>query len=116
MIVVLNVGGVIFQAWRSTLEESSSFFSGLVSESSEASFFFIDRDPTHFRHILNWLRGSLTYPPDALSFRELMMEAEFYSLQPMVSSLQKISQCRQLSNPNTLENILQTLQRNSSEI
>jgi hypothetical protein len=48
----------------------------------EDGYFFIDRDGTHFRHILNFLRN-----PECLSFelsppalRELKREAEYYGL------------------------------------
>ena len=56
MLVYLNVGGVFFATSRDTLRESDSFFSGLVQNEC-CHEYFVDRDPTHFRHVLNWLRG-----------------------------------------------------------
>ena len=47
--------------------------------------FFIDRDGTHFRYILNYLRtGKLTLPEDKTLVKELLEEAEFYQIQGMV--------------------------------
>ena len=53
--------------------------------------FYLDRDPTHFRYILNYLgRGahieSITPPNDERSLMELLVEARFY----MCERLQEI--------------------------
>ena len=73
----------------STLKVSNSFFSGLVASCDEHSVpIFVDRDPTFFRHILNYIRGAKTYPSDESSVRQLMVEAEFYSMVEYVSFLQ----------------------------
>jgi len=77
--MILNVGGACFQTYAATLGNVSSFFSEFCG-CSESSVIFIDRDPTHFRHILNFLRGSFTHPPTRLEISELMCEAAFYSL------------------------------------
>lgn len=76
--IVLNVGGTKFSTSRTTLGIGiSGFFKGLVQSEVEDQY-FIDRDPTHFRHILNALRGSPTFPPSPSALRELEMEAAFY--------------------------------------
>ena len=60
--VVLNVGGQAFTTSRHTLmAESGSFFSLLMRDdcpirSYAGSHYNIDRDPAHFRIILNYLR------------------------------------------------------------
>ena len=82
----LNVGGTVFETRRETLQNKSSFFAGFET-SAETETIFIDRDPTHFRHILNYLRGVLTFPPTRLGIAELRHEAEFYALDGMVTSL-----------------------------
>ena len=41
---------------------------------------FIDRDPTHFRHILNYMRGGATVPDCRQYIAELRIEADFYAL------------------------------------
>ena len=88
-IVVLNVGGCVFVTRRDTLH--SGFFLGLIetdgSGSEETVEMFVDRDPTHFRYVLNWLRGCRYLPEDDQALTELAWEADFYALDDMVSSI-----------------------------
>ena len=82
MKIVLNVGGRRFETRKQLLEESDSFFSGLLKcEWSEEVF--IDRDPTHFRYVLNWLRGCRSLPEDRQSLIELKEEAQCFALADM---------------------------------
>ena len=81
-VVFLNVGGCYYVTRRSTLTRSNSFFSGLASTTDETEL-FVDRDPTHFRHILNWLRGVRYLPEDDTLLRELSWEADYYALTDM---------------------------------
>lgn len=89
--VRLFVGGTEFVTSRETLTRISSFFSGLMDTSNdnepEDTSCSVDRDPTHFRHVLNYLRGSFTCPPTEREARELMMEADFYALPELVAEL-----------------------------
>ena len=62
-IIRLNVGGVVFATTRGTLQNGAdSFFTALVNDAHTHAYdeasgaIFIDRDPTHFRHVLNYLR------------------------------------------------------------
>ena len=66
-----------------------AMFSGRFdTKPAEDGSYFIDRDGTHFRHILNYLRtGQLTIPDDKILRRELLAEAEFYQVQGIVSEL-----------------------------
>eukprot|EP00494_Astrolonche_serrata_P012518 UN12622 len=56
--------------------------------------FFIDRDPTHFRHILNFLREGKSYltktgildGPDGILY-ELKTEAEFYQIKSLMKAI-----------------------------
>lgn len=85
-IVYLNVGGCFFVTHRETLQRG--FFLGLVeSIAHDDTEVFVDRDPTHFRYILNWLRGSKCLPEDDQTLTELMWEADFYALDDMVASI-----------------------------
>ena len=68
-IVRLSVGGVLFETSITTLTKDSNsmlaaMFSGrhFTSMDGEGRY-FIDRDGTHFRHILNYLRDGETYLP-----------------------------------------------------
>ena len=47
----------------------------------------IKRDPTHFRHILNHMRGSTALPDARDVLCELRFEADFYGLQDMVAQI-----------------------------
>merc|ERR1712228_717030 len=51
--------------------------------------FFIDRDPTHFRYILNYIRnnGHCILPNCTITRRELSIEANFYELHSLVTLL-----------------------------
>ncbi|KAJ7295225.1 hypothetical protein O6H91_Y206200 [Diphasiastrum complanatum] len=48
---------------------------------------FIDRDGTHFRHILNWLREGVVPSLEHSSYQELLREAEYYQLVGFIESL-----------------------------
>ena len=56
---------------------------------AEDGAFFIDRDGTHFRFILNYLRnGKLTLPEGVTALNELQEEAEFYRIKGMLDELE----------------------------
>lgn len=49
---------------------------------------FIDRDPTHFQHILNFLRGGIVPSIDNESQRQsILCEADFYNIRPLIVAL-----------------------------
>ena len=81
-MLALNVGGTVFYTSRETLRAHESFFRGLADADpcDPATPPFVDRDPTHFRFVLNYLRGSRVLPDDPLALRELEVEADFYAL------------------------------------
>jgi len=87
MIVVLCVGGTDFHTRMPTLTETTTYFSALVAAEPDATRFFVDRDPTHFRHVLNWLRGVRHLPQDDVALAELEWEADFYSMKDMVDAI-----------------------------
>jgi len=91
----LNVGGTYFLTTRATLcKDPESFFSKLCQETPEPQLhtdkdetgaFLIDRDPTYFGPILNYLRhGKLVINKD-LAEEGVLEEAEFYNLPDLVS-------------------------------
>jgi len=54
----------------------------------EDGSYFIDRDGTRFRYILNYLRtGQLVVPEDKVVQRELLTEAEFYQIEGIINEL-----------------------------
>ena len=117
-IVRLNVGGSIFCTTRATLcaEESmlSTMFSGRYPTGGGGGDegVFIDRDGTHFRHILNYLRGGeLHLGRDLVTHRALLQEADFYMLsglkEQLLASLSRYEdkgeRLRRLSMDSTIE-------------
>ena len=66
-----------------------AMFSGRFdTKPGEDGTYFIDRDGTHFRYILNYLRtGELVLPKDKTDRRELLTEAEFYQIQGVIDEM-----------------------------
>ena len=92
--VKLNVGGQHFTTSVQTLRKDpnsmlAAMFSGKFdTKPSEDGSFFIDRDGTHFRFILNYLRdGELILPKGATFLEELHKEAKFYQIQGILDGL-----------------------------
>ena len=97
--VILRVGGRDFHTSMVTLRaDPTSLFAGMMNRNSPfrpcgRSTYYIDRDPSHFRLILNYLRGGAhiearTLPSDERYLCELLVEARFY----MCDRLQEIIQ------------------------
>ena len=92
--VELNVGGQHFTTSLQTLTKDTgsmlhAMFSGRFdTKPAEDGSYFIDRDGTHFRYILNYLRtGRLLLPADELVQKELLEEAQFYQIRGIVDGL-----------------------------
>jgi hypothetical protein len=93
--VKLDVGGAIFKTSAATLtvERGSALAamfggSGFDMQVNDEGAYFIDRDGTHFRHVLNYLRGC--FDPETLgdaARRELLVEADFYNLRGLCRAL-----------------------------
>ena len=66
---------------------------GLINmEPRKDGSYFIDRDPTHFRFILNFLRTeNIIVPHDAIAREELLLEAEFYNIKPIIDKLSDLA-------------------------
>ena len=68
------------------MANKNGYFAALLNHhGSEKTDFWIDRDPAHFRYVLNYLRGSVTLPSDDQTLRELLVEADYYCLTDLVS-------------------------------
>ena len=94
--ICINVGGVFFWTSAQTLSRENTFFSGLVhtlESHSETDLYvstpLIDRDPTHFRVVLNWLRGVRCLPEDFGTLEELFYEVDFYCIESMKIAIQR---------------------------
>lgn len=104
--VRLNVGGHTFTTSGATLTQDAdsmltAMFSGRyeLKQQSDGNY-FIDRDGTHFRLILNFLRdGGIdveTLPKDKTVAQELLTEARFYRIQKFVELVEDIIKQRAL--------------------
>ncbi|KAK6186436.1 hypothetical protein SNE40_008474 [Patella caerulea] len=94
--ILLNVGGVKFEITCETLSaDPKSLLARMVSRGSpfkpykvgEVYCYFIDRDPQHFRVIINFLRSiggkypsSRFLPNNSIILEEILCEAAFYRL------------------------------------
>ena len=100
--IILDVGGVRYSTSRTTLTKYpdsmlGAMFSGrhdLETMQCEDGSFFIDRDGTHFRHILNYLRDGEeaveSFPKSTDVLMELIREAKFYQLEGLTTMLKPI--------------------------
>jgi len=69
----------------------SAMFSGRFPiEPGEDGYFFFDRDPKHFAALLSYLRtGRLELPTSAQDRRELLHEAEYFQIKPLIALISK---------------------------
>jgi hypothetical protein len=86
-VVLLDVGGERFTTTLATLTKfrdtffGALFAGGYTVPRQDDNSVFIDRDGTHFRSILNFLRsGTMVWPAGARARREVLLEASFYGL------------------------------------
>ncbi|XP_051881681.1 BTB/POZ domain-containing protein KCTD14-like [Pristis pectinata] len=90
-VVSLNIGGHIYWTTLSTLKRfPGSKLAEMVNGQSRARTdadgrYFIDRDGTHFQHVLDFLRGR--DPPPHLA-EEVYHEALYYDIEPLVKLLE----------------------------
>ncbi|KAL6063038.1 BTB/POZ domain-containing protein kctd14 [Balamuthia mandrillaris] len=94
-VVKLNVGGQLFLTTLDTLQSDKDSELAALTDPSNSNrvmvdgAIFVDRDGTHFRHILNFLRsGVLNIHSDLILHNELLVEADFYQLQSLKDLLQ----------------------------
>ena len=108
-IVHLNVGGQRFSTSKRTLlsvQGEETFFTSLLSgrissNEDENGAIFIDRDPTLFRLILNYLRTHqlhlLVEESNPNQISALIHEAKFYGIAPLAKQL---SMCKDVGKSN----------------
>jgi hypothetical protein len=87
--VKLDVGGMRFTTSLTTLQRFPDSMIGAMFSGRHAlplddeGYFFIDRDGTHFRHILNFMRSPETFSSKGMTadvVRDLLVECEYYGL------------------------------------
>jgi len=98
-MLVLNVGGHFFTTTRDTLVKNhntmlSKMFSGKFKLTlDDAGRPFIDRDGTHFRTILNFLRsGKYVSPSDPIVVQDILVEADYYQIKELSQIIEDILQ------------------------
>ena len=117
----LNVGGSIYQTSLETLvKEPGSLLAQMFSTSfnlkrDSDGCYFIDRDGTHFRHILNYLRSGNSPVTSILkaNSEEILNEAEYYGLVGLVKAIQaKLTK----DDLNTVENVREEIENAGSSL
>lgn len=108
-IINLNVGGTKISTTRQTLTlVPDTFFSALISGripsmKDDSGATFIDRDPSMFKIILNYLRTKQLPAIENSLLDSLKHEAEFYGITPLVRRLEI---CLDLLSPNTCGDVI----------
>lgn len=82
--VELKVGEQSFRTKRSTLAAVKDTLFTTLLEDKSSNVFELDRDSTHFRYILNFLRHPtlFTGPTDLAAIQELCTEGKYYCMPP----------------------------------
>ncbi|EGT41411.1 hypothetical protein CAEBREN_12088 [Caenorhabditis brenneri] len=94
-VVTLNVGGTIFLTKRFTLTRFDGYLKDWFENNATHSWDpngipFVDRDPIHFRYILNFMRDGVevSLPRDEERIEEIKNEPKFYGLVELVKLLE----------------------------
>lgn len=92
--VTLNIGGVLFTTYKETLLKYDSKIKKKILEENYRGYdniAFFDRDPKHFRLILNYFRdGEIIYPKNGNHIQELQNEIKFYEITSLLEKYSKI--------------------------
>lgn len=94
--VLLNVGGTRFETSKPTLQRfPKSILGKMVKEDSpfkpeSSHMYFIYRDPSHFKLILNYMRNNVCFtkvllPKDRRYLEEILLEARYYRLDGLMT-------------------------------
>ena len=104
-VVTLNVGGQLYTTTKATLTKypdsmlGAMFGGQFISSTYDAQGnYFIDRDGTLFRHVLNFLRsGRLCLPQKYGDMDLLEAEADFYQIPPLIVAVrdQRIAETKE---------------------
>lgn len=92
-VVKLNIGGQKFMTTTATLTKyCDTFFTSMLSQQmpttmDEEGCYFIDRDGHFFAPILTWLRTDEISIPSTISKADVIREARYYLLFPLIEAL-----------------------------
>ncbi len=96
-IVTFNIGGHIYSTTRSTITENidcQSRLALIIQNQTPTQFdrhghYFLDRDGTYFRYILNYLRDKkLLLPENFTELKQLCAEAKFYQIDRLINEIE----------------------------
>lgn len=113
-VIKLNVGGTPFSTSTVTLLKapSESILHAIGSQLASHLYqpdgsIFIDRDPSHFRIILNFLRDGnrVALPLEHRQRSELAVEADFYGLNSLSELISKENAITNLPGPTGINNM-----------
>lgn len=123
--VKLNVGGTTFLTTRTTLgRDPKSFLFRLIQEEPDlntdkdgSGAYLIDRDPTYFGPVLNYLRhGKLVINRD-LAEEGVLEEAEFYNITELIKLVKdRIKERDVKQNQMHMKNVYRVLQCSEEEL
>lgn len=125
--VSLNVGGTRFLTTKTTLcRDPNSFFyrlvqedSDLISEKDLSGAYLIDRDPTYFNPVLNYLRHGKLIINKNLSPEGVLEEAEFYNITELIKMVKDVIEMRAIHNrpaPETKKHVYRVLNFHEEEL
>lgn len=99
-VVILNVGGKKFTTSLQTLRAEPESMLGVMfsgrhpCKKQDDGSIFIDRDGTHFRIILNYLRGNISsiqqLPDDNITLSDLSSESQYYQLKGLLKIIESM--------------------------
>ena len=105
-ILNLNVGGIVYTTNLKTItRDSNSKLEEMFSCSEEIAQdsngnYFIDRDGSLFRHVLNFLRTrKLCLPQSFDELEQLSAEADFYQVDDLTKAIQRLREDRRRNPP-----------------
>jgi hypothetical protein len=96
-IVTFNIGGHIYSTTRSTINENvdcQSLLALIIRNQTATRLdthgrYFIDRDGTYFRYILNYFRDKKLFLPENFTeLKQLCSEAKFYQIDRLINELE----------------------------
>jgi hypothetical protein len=91
--IAVNVGGTLFETSKFSLKKiSTSLLARFISETQPINGqYFLDRDPSTFKYVLNYLRTDSfdirTLPNDTRILYELFYEAKYYQLPDFMKAI-----------------------------
>jgi len=122
--VKLNVGGTNFMTTKTTLcKDHKSFLYRLCQEETdlssvkdESGAFLIDRDPTYFVPVLNYLRHGKLVLDKTMSEEGVLEEAEFYNITDLIKLVKERIHNRDNSSKSIGKHVYRVLQCHEDEL